>query len=136
MEKYYSKIDPSLLLHIVHRVDDFNGKERSDVVPNQEFIQMAALNLPKGRTFKPHKHIYKDVESILPQESWTILKGKVKAIFYDIDDTIIAEPILNAGDCSISLRGGHNYLMLEPSIIREFKVGPYRGQEQDKVFIE
>lgn len=135
MELIYSNISPYLLLHIIHRVEDIT-ELREDVVPASEFIQMAAMSLPKGKTFKPHKHKYKTVGTVLPQESWVIVKGKVKCIFYDIDDTILCEPILNAGDCSITLKGGHNYLMLEPSIVREFKVGPYFGQEEDKEFIK
>lgn len=134
MELIYSKISPYFLLHIIHRLEDIT-EVREDVVPAKEFIQMAAMSLPKDKTFKPHKHKYKTVGSVLPQEAWVIIKGKVKCIFYDIDDTVLCEPILHTGDCSISLNGGHNYLMLEPSIVREFKVGPYTGQENDKTFI-
>ena len=93
------------------------------------------MNNRKGKIFKPHKHVYKKIERVLPQESWCIIKGKIKCIFYDIDDKIIAEPILNEGDASFSLDGGHNYLFLEDSKVFEFKVGPYLGQISDKIFI-
>jgi hypothetical protein len=36
-------------------------------------------------------------------------RGSVKCIFYDIDDTEIATPILEAGDASFTLYGGHTY---------------------------
>lgn len=134
MEKFYSKKKPELLLHIVHRLSDIKTI-REDVVPAEEFIQMATMQLPKGKTFKPHKHKSKNISVVIPQESWMIISGKVKCIFYDIDDTIIAEPILEGGDCSISLSGGHNYEVLEDCIVREYKVGPYLGIESDKVFI-
>ena len=52
------------------------------------------------------------------------------------DDTIISEPILYPGDCSMTFRGGHNYLILEDdTIVYEYKTGPYLGQEFDKEFI-
>ena len=135
MEKIYSKIEPNKLLHIIVRVEDFKCG-RQDIVDAEHYIQCSILNLNKGHTFKPHKHIPKKVESIFPQESWCVLKGSVKCIFYDIDDKIIAEPILREGDASFSLYGGHNYLILEDdSKIFEYKVGPYFGQELDKIFI-
>ena len=136
MELIYSKKEPRLLLHIIHRVEDIVS-ERTDVVPEHCFIQMSAMKLPAGKTFKPHKHIVKDPPTMArAQESWAIIRGKVKCILYDIDDTIIAEPILFAGDCSITIMGGHNYEVLEDdSLIREYKTGPYEGQAKDKVFI-
>ena len=101
-------------------------------------MQLAVLKYEKGKTFKPHKHIYKSVpnESIA-QESWAVISGKVKAIFYDEDDTIIGERILNAGDLSITLFGGHNYEILEEgTLVLEYKTGPYYGQSLDKVFVD
>ena len=65
-----------------------------------------------------------------------IIKGKVKCIFYDVDDTIISEPILYEGDISFTFGGGHNYLILEDdTIVYEYKTGPYYGQKIDKTFI-
>lgn len=133
MEKYYSKIDNSLL-HIIYRISDVSN--RTDISPENEYLQLASLKLKKGQTFKPHKHILIQKTTKITQESWVVIKGKVKCILYDTDDSIIAEPILLPGDCSITFRGGHNYSILEDeTIVYEFKTGPYLGQELDKVFI-
>jgi hypothetical protein len=136
MEKFYSNIEPSLLLHVVVRESDFM-QGRIDLISDENFIQCSMLQLESGKTFKPHKHIWKDRNSkIIAQESWHVISGKVKCIFYDIDDTIIAEPILNTGDTSFTLQGGHNYLILEDDTkVLEYKTGPYEGQENDKTFI-
>ncbi len=140
MEKIYSKVDPTKLLHIIHRLSDLENQEenRIDLVDGDQFIQCASLKLEKGKTFKPHKHIINTVtDEKIAQESWCILKGSVKCIFYDIDDTIIAEPILYAGDASFTLYGGHNYEILEENtILREYKTGKYLGQALDKTFID
>jgi hypothetical protein len=141
MEKIYSKIDPNLLLHVIHRFEDFDKMNdfRNDIIEADNFIQCAALKMDKDKTFRPHKHLIKEVTDYdrIAQESWVVLRGKVKCIFYDIDDTIIAEPILCEGDASFTLRGGHNYYVLEDnSKILEFKTGKYLGQKFDKVFIE
>lgn len=135
MKKIYSKVKPNTLLHIVYRLDDIAG--RTNIAPENEFLQLSSLKMKKNTTFKPHKHIYKQGEKeVIAQESWVIIKGKVKVIMYDLDDTIIHEPILNAGDTSITFRGGHNYLALEEdTIVYEYKTGPYKGQENDKIII-
>jgi hypothetical protein len=51
------------------------------------------------------------------------IKGSVKMYFYDIDDSIIATPILKAGDASFTLYGGHTYQILEDdTIVYEYKL--------------
>jgi cupin fold WbuC family metalloprotein len=136
MEKIYSKIQEGKLLHIINRLDEI--EKRSEVVPEDNFIQCATLKMSKGTTFRPHKHITKErhYEAQIAQESWVVIKGSVKCIFYDIDDTIIATHILKAGDASFTLYGGHNYEILEDdTIVYEYKTGPYEGQALDKTFL-
>lgn len=136
MEKIFSKVDPAILLHIVYRKNDMQ-KGRFDIVDPDNFIQCSALNLDEGKTFKPHRHIWKKRnESIIAQESWIVIQGKVKCIFYDIDNKVISEKILESGDCSFTLEGGHNYLILEnDTLVYEYKTGKYEGQKLDKEFI-
>lgn len=137
MEKIYSKIEPNKLLHIINRLSDIDG--RNDVVPEDNFIQCATLKMENGKTFKPHKHIEKQrtYEKQIAQESWVVIKGRVKCRFYDIDDTLIAEPILEVGDASFTLYGGHTYeIMEDDTIVYEYKTGPYEGQALDKVFLD
>jgi hypothetical protein len=140
MELIYSKVEPGKLLHIVRRFSELEGMAvgREEIVPTDNFIQCSALRMNTGKTFKPHKHIYKKRthKKQIAQESWVVLKGSVKCIFYDIDDTPIAEPILYTGDTSFTLAGGHTYLILEDdTLVMEYKSGPYEGQEFDKKFI-
>lgn len=135
MEKIYSRILPTTLLHIVYRLTEIDG--RTNISPNEEFLQLASLKMKKGQTFKAHKHITLEKITNIAQESWVVIHGSVKCIFYDLDNTIIAEPILFAGDCSMTFRGGHNYLCLEDdTIVYEYKTGPYLGQVNDKEFLK
>ena len=137
MEKIYSKVTPDKLLHIIVRKDDLKPG-RIDVVPEDNFIQCAVLNMEKNKTFKPHKHIWKERNrNVIAQESWIVIQGKVKCIFYDLDNTILIEPILEPGDASFTLEGGHNYEILEDNtLVYEYKTGPYEGQKLDKTFID
>ena len=136
MEKIYSKVDPNKLLHIVVRIDDMiPGRE--DIVSEEHFIQCSILNLQEGHTFRPHKHIWKErTRDVIAQESWIVVRGSVKCIFYDINDQIISEPILYPGDASFTVEGGHNYVILEDgTLVYEYKTGPYEGQKLDKQFL-
>ena len=62
--------------------------------------------------------------------------GNRLPIFYDLDNSVLTTEILNVGDASFTLEGGHNYEILEDNtLVYEYKTGPYEGQEFDKVFI-
>tara|TARA_A100001515_G_scaffold51060_2_gene40241 strand:+ start:9741 stop:10154 length:414 start_codon:yes stop_codon:yes gene_type:complete len=137
MREIYSKVEKDKLLHIVVSSSD-SQKERDDIVLPNNFIQCSLLKMQKGKTFPPHKHITKDrhYKEQIAQESWVVISGRVKCKFYDLDDTLLAEPVLNAGDASFTLYGGHTYEILEDNtIVYEYKTGPYEGQKLDKVFI-
>lgn len=136
MIQYFSKVDPSKLLHVVVRKEDLTPG-RVEVVPEDNFIQCALLNMEKGKTFKPHRHIFKErTRNVIAQESWVVIQGSVKCTFYDLDNSVLVEPILNPGDASFTLEGGHTYTILEDNtLVYEYKTGPYEGQALDKIFL-
>ena len=137
MEEIYSKVEPDKLLHVVVRLHEIKG--RTQLIPDDNFIQCSSLKMEKGTTFRPHRHVVKSrsYEKQIAQESWIVISGKVKCIFYDLDNTIIATPILQPGDASFTLYGGHTYEILEEdTIVYEYKTGPYEGQKLDKVHID
>jgi len=135
--KIYSKIEPGKLLHmVVRKVEIKEG--RTNLCPDEQFLQCAALRLKAGDTFKAHKHNWNAcrVMEDIHQESWVIISGSVKVFFYDLDDTIIYMAWLYAGDISFTFEGGHNYEILEQNTsVYEFKTGPYYGQGHDKTFL-
>mgnify|MGYP003629861860 CR=1 FL=1 len=135
MKLIYSKIEKGKLLHATFSKDDFK-KQRTDISPESEFLQLAALKMECGKTFRPHKHIINEKTTNIAQESWVVVEGKVKAFLYDLDDKVTETIILNAGDISITYTGGHTYEILEDdTLVYEYKTGPYLGQMYDKVFI-
>jgi len=141
MEKIYSKIEKGKLLHIIKRLSEVEQQDtdRIDIVDPDNFIQCSALNMSEGTIFKPHKHIFKKrtYENQIAQESWVVIRGSVRCIFYDLDDAVITTPTLHAGDVSFTLEGGHTYEILEDNtIVYEYKTGPYEGQKMDKVFLD
>lgn len=136
MNKYYSKID-NRLLHIVYRKEDMLV-DREDISSPEQFIQISALKLSAGKTFKPHQHIWKEpkVKQVIAQESWCVISGTVKVFFYDIDGALLITTLLHPGDISVTYEGGHTYEILEDNTrVYEYKTGPYEGQHRDKVFL-
>ena len=137
MKKIISQVNPGKLLHIINRFDEI-GK-RTDVAPEDQFIQLDTLRMEKGKTFRPHKHIWKPCQNpqVIAQESWVVIQGSVKVFLYDLDDTLLSEEIISQGDCSMTFEGGHTYEILEDNtVVYEYKTGPYQGVENDKVFLE
>lgn len=139
MIKLYSKIKSDLLLHLVHFLRD-STEGRTDLIDSDNFIQCSFLKLENNKTFRPHIHIEKQrsYDKQIAQESWVVIKGKVQCFFYDIDGSLIDDSIiLNAGDASFTLYGGHTYKILEEgTIVYEYKTGPYEGQKFDKKFLD
>ncbi len=116
--------------------EDFT-KERTDLVDANQFIQCSFLKMNEGKTFRPHKHIWKkpSFEEMIAQESWVVIRGSVKVHFFDTEMQPLETHILNAGDASFTLEGGHTYEILEDyTLVYEYKTGPYEGQQRDKVF--
>ena len=137
MKKIYSNTNNRQLLHIAYQKNNFSN--RQDLIEPSEFIQLASIELTKNQTFKPHKHKWKNTnfDKFIAQESWVVIQGSVKVDYYDLDDSLLESVILNEGDCTITLRGGHNYTSLdENTLVYEFKTGPYLGLDFDKEFLK
>src|SRR3990167_434051 len=104
MEKIYSKVKPEMLLHVINKKEDIMEK-RTDLSPEEEFLQVACFSLSKGKGVKAHKHL--DCKKIVTQnqESWLVVEGSIKVALYDVDDKILKEDFLRQGDCLITFRG-------------------------------
>ena len=106
MHHIYSKLEPKKLLHLINRVEEITA--RTNVAPDEQFLQLATLRMAKGTSFKPHKHIWKlsPTKDVIAQESWVVIKGSVKVFFYDTDGQLLEVQIINQGDCSMTFQGG------------------------------
>tara|TARA_Y100000310_G_C20677803_1_gene814099 strand:- start:2622 stop:3038 length:417 start_codon:yes stop_codon:yes gene_type:complete len=137
IEKYYSKVDKNLLLHLVFRLNDHTSNRRQPIAPTEEFLQLQVVKHDKGMVTKPHKHLWKNLPAkTITQESWVVIQGQVKFYMYDVDDILLETAILNPGDVSMTFRGAHTYEMLQDNtIVYEYKTGPYEGPANDKEWI-
>ncbi len=134
--KIYSRLDPTKLLHMIVREIP---EGRTNLVPDEQFLQCAALRLPKGTTFRPHRHNWiLENESYyrIAQESWFVHKGIVTAAFYDTDGTLLQYETVRPGEATFTFEGGHTYeIGTDDTFVMEYKTGPYINQQHDKTFI-
>jgi len=134
-EKIYSKVDSELLLLAINRKEDIDHN-RTDLCPEDQLLQISTKILSSGTTFQPHKHNELLRTTDTTNEAWIILKGSIKAKFWDINDEVIYSTILKEGDCAVVFSAGHGFEVLEDdTILYEVKNGPYYGQLKDKTFI-
>jgi hypothetical protein len=135
LEYFYSQVEHAKLLHVVGRGSELEAK-RVNLTDPSEFLQVASLRLSAGDAFRPHRHLPITRITTITQESWVVVRGVVIASLFDLDDSLLAEVPLHAGDLSITFFGGHTYRCAEDAMVYEFKTGPYLGVERDKVFIQ
>ena len=131
-----------LLLHQIIRANDSSGPiqnvRRSDLSEPQEFLQAALISIPKDHSFRPHIHLERNrtLPNLRAQESWVVIRGEVLVDYYGETGEFLLTEKLQAGDATISFRGGHGYRTLtSDALVFEFKSGPYEGLEIDKSFI-
>ena len=130
--KVYSQIDSDKLILSVLRYEDIS-KYRTDICPDEEYLQISGRKIEKGFKSPAHKHLPIKRTTEITQEAWIVLKGCVKGTFYDLDDSVLYETELYHGDVIVLFRGGHSLEVLEEdTIFYEFKTGPYYGIEADK----
>lgn len=126
----YSRIDGQPLARVIraHEVTELRQEESNPGV----ILQVCAKHLPAGMAFAPHAHRPTARATTGTQEAWVVISGRVSAKVYDLDDSLVAQVGLGAGDCLVLLRGGHELTVAEDTVLYEFKNGPYLGREADK----
>lgn len=136
MKKIYSKLNPDELLHIVFKKDEIGESgAHFDLIDSKEYLQVAAMKGAEGKKFPAHKHLPQDRQTSITQECNIIVSGTMKVVYYDTDNTILDDAVLEVGDCTITLKGGHSFSMEKDTLFYEIKNGPYLGREKDKAEI-
>lgn len=139
IKKIYSKLNPSVLLHIVHMdhlsSDSLSATKRNEISEPKNFLQAMFFEMPQNTEVKAHKHNPQERVTGQTHEACLIFKGSVELSVYDIDKSLVETLALKEGDCSILVNGGHSMKTLTSAQIFEFKNGPYNGSEMDRTYI-
>ncbi len=132
----YSKIDPAVLLHIIHRHEENKDPialTRKEALSNSEhYLQAMYLEIPAETIVKPHKHNAQERHTHQTHEGLLVFRGSIELSIYDMDNSFVEKHILQEGDFYMIINGGHSIKTLAPSQLFEFKNGPYYGPEKDK----
>ena len=138
IKKIYSKINPSVLLHVVysHETDkETITEKRIHVISEPDhFIQAVAFEMPAGEASKPHAHNAQKRQTDTTHEALLVFKGTIELSVYDTDKSFVEKLVLNEGDCYVIINGGHCIKALTPAKLFEFRNGPYNGPEKDKTY--
>jgi len=139
IKKIYSKINPSVLLHIIH-TNDLNQNsirelKRHELTEPNLSLQAGLFEIPKNTDFKAHKHNPQDRKTTQTHEAILVVKGSIELSIFDIDNSFVESHTLDEGDCSFIINGGHKIKTLEDTHLFEFKNGPYNGPDKDKSLI-
>jgi len=99
----------------------------------EEVIQVGTWNYNSGKELM--KHIHNEVDRVVTRtnEVLYVTNGKVKAFIYDLEENLVEQLMVNAGDTLILLDCGHGYEIMEDNTkVLEIKNGPYLGAEIDR----
>jgi len=102
----------------------------------QDSLQVGVNHYSADTKIKAHYHLpvtraLKDTLEVLHIDS-----GKCLLTLYDQNQKPFYEVLLQAGDTTVLMNGGHGLKVMENTRIIEVKQGPYLGATKDKVFFE
>jgi len=100
---------------------------------DEEVIQVGTWQYDSRKQLM--KHIHNEVDRVITRtnEVLYVVSGKVKAFIYDLDEKLVEELTIDAGDTLILLDCGHGYeIMADNTKVIEIKNGPYLGAETDR----
>lgn len=104
---------------------------------DSEFIQVGAWKYQKDTKLKAHVHNLVERKINRTCEVLYVIKGKLRAVIYDLENTPIEELTVSQGEILVLLECGHGYTLLEDeTTVLEVKTGPYLGAEIDRRRIE
>lgn len=129
--KFYSVQRPDQVLAVVFNINSMQ-ESRYTASSDSEILQVSAMCFSQGRVLAPHYHVPTERVTVGTQESWIVWQGRLGVTLYDLDQTIINEFELGAGDCMTLYQGGHAFTVQDENTkIIEIKNGPYYGREHD-----
>jgi hypothetical protein len=132
VEKVFSAVDPSILLHVMMNAAAVSS-QRVDLSPSEEFLQLSVVPLKAGRGVKPHKALVRPLGGHgQVQESWIVMRGAIEVALYDIDGSLLKSSSLSAGWLLVTFRGGHGFTTIDDdTTLIECKLGPYVGRDYE-----
>lgn len=103
----------------------------------EQFLQVGTFKYEYGKMLRAHKHINRPSPStIRTQEVMIVFKGSVVLTVFGEDDEPFDKYVIKAGDFFIQFYGGCAYEVIADAVMMEVKVGPFYGDDIDRVILE
>jgi len=99
---------------------------------NESEFQVGVFKLDKGEEIISHTHKDQNRNIVKTSEAITVISGKLKVNFFDLNQKYIRSIEVSSGESIILLGGGHGIEIIEDSKFIEIKQGPYK-EENDKI---
>ena len=100
--------------------------------PKETTQQFGYMKHKKGHLVKPHKHNKRLTKIMRTTEVILLLKGSLRADFYNEKKKYLFSKIINEKDIIMLVHGGHGFKVLKNVEMIEVKQGPY-NLEKDKI---
>lgn len=111
-------------------------RDRLNLSPQSELLQVACIVDDKDRRFSSHRHRMLERRTKGTQEVWIVMRGAVEFVIRDENKDFKTLIELEAGDLIITYCGYHSYNILKDNTwVYEVKNGPYYGAGQDKEYL-
>ncbi len=113
------------------------GEESFFATEDELPFQVAIHNKKAGFRFRSHiSKPFVNVQDFMPSKIYHVTSGKIRCDIYDNNKQKVNYVELEQGDVIMFVAGGHGVDIIEDGSFIEVKQGPYRGTEDDKVFLE
>ena len=99
---------------------------------NESEFQVGVFNLDQGEEIISHIHKDQNRNIVKTSEAITVISGKLKVNFFDINQKYLRSIEVSSGESIILVSGGHGIEIIEDSKFIEIKQGPYK-EEADKI---
>ena len=93
--------------------------------PTNTTQQFGFMKHKKNHFIKPHKHNKRLTRILRSTEVILLLKGTLRADFYNNNNKYLLSKIINEGDIIMLIHGGHGFKVLKNIEMIEVKQGPY-----------
>lgn len=85
------------------------------VTADNDPLQVGMFEREAGYKVVPHRHNPRKLTLPYPGEFILVQSGKMAVTIFDADWNTITEAEVNAGECLVIMKGGHEMTMLEPT---------------------
>ena len=128
-----SKIDSNLNLCKV--VIYGESDDRTNLIEPDQIIQASLIKMTRFQSVPSHEHLPIERYTSGTGEGWLVLNGSFEAEIFDIDRTSLGKYLLKKFDMILMFNGGHSlHATKKNSVIFEFKNGPFKGSDSDKIY--